>query len=172
MDNNFLLTDDMLWDYADGFLAQADKMQVDAYLQLHPEHQSRLEAILAEKRGLASLPLDRPKAGFADRVMAAWVAEQSGNTSLSTDKGKDWIIYCIAAAMGFFILLPIVLIAISAPEVSTDIIPAEYIPQTPVIPWGKLFTSPIMRFGLPLTLLFFCFRFLDQYLQQKKMSHL
>ncbi|MCC6279103.1 MAG: hypothetical protein IT262_00780 [Saprospiraceae bacterium] len=172
MDNNFLLTDDMLWDYADGFLAREEKMQVDAYLSQNPEHRSRLDAILAEKRAFSALPLDRPKAGFADLVMAAWVAEQSGNPSLATNKGKDWIIYCIAAAMGFFILLPIVLIIVSAPTVSTDIIPAEYIPQAPAIPWVKIFTSPIMRFGMPLTLLFFCFRFLDQYLQQKKMSHL
>jgi hypothetical protein len=172
MDNNFLLSEDMLWDYADGFLDQADKMQVDAYLQLHPEHQSRLDTIVAEKRAFSALPLDRPKSGFADRVMAAWVAEQSGQASLATDKGKDWIIYCIAAAMGFFILLPIILMAISAPAMSTDIIPAEYIPEVPAIPWGKIFTSPVMRIGLPLTLLFFCFRFLDQYLQQKKMSHL
>lgn len=169
MENNFLLTEDMLWDYADGFLPQEEKMQVDAYLRRHPEHQSRLDAILGEKNAFAALPMDRPKPGFADRVMAAWVVEQSANPSLSSEKGKDWIIYGIAAAMGFFILLPIVLLAISAPAISIDMIPAEYIPETPVIPWGKLFTSPAMRFGLPLTLLFFCFRFLDQYLQQKKM---
>ena len=169
MENNFLLTEDMLWDYADGFLVPEERMQVDAYLRQHPEHQSRLDTILAEKRVFAALPLDRPKAGFADRVMAAWVAEQSGNRSLAPQKGRDWIIYCIAAAMGIFMLLPIVLIAISAPTIGTDIIPAEYLPQTPVIPWVKIFTSPVMRFGLPLSLLFFCFRFLDQYLQQKKM---
>ena len=169
MENNFLLTEDMLWDYADGFLAQEDKMKVDAYLRQYPEQQARLDVILNEKRGFAALPLERPKAGFADRVMAAWVAEQTGSPSVAPDKGKDWIIYCIAAAMGFFILLPIVLIAISAPANATDIIPAEYMPQAPVVPWGKIFTGPVMRFGLPLTLLFFCFRFLDQYLQQKKM---
>lgn len=168
MENNFLLTDDMLWDYADGLLHPEEKVQVDHYLRQHPEHQTRLNTILAEKRAWTALPLDRPNAGFADRVMAAWVAEQSKNPGLVPNKGRDWIIYCIAAAMGFFILLPIVLLLLAAPS-NMGIISTEYIPQTPVILWGEIFLSPVMRFGLPLTLMFFCFRFFDQYLQHKKM---
>ena len=80
MENNFLLTEDMLWDYADGFLPQEEKMQVDAYLRRHPEHQSMLDTILAEKKAFAALPMDRPKPGFTDRVMAAWVAEHPQST--------------------------------------------------------------------------------------------
>lgn len=159
----------MLWDYADGFLSAADKVRVEEYLRLHPEFQPRIDAIMAEKKVFAALPTDRPISGFADRVMAAWVAEQAGSRSHAAEKGKDWIIYTIAAAMGFFLLLPILLIFISAPASATDVIPAEYMPQTPAIPWTQIFTSPAMRFGMPLVLLFFCFRFLDQYLQQKKL---
>lgn len=169
MENNFLLTEDMLWDFADDLLAPEDRVKVDAYLLQHPEQQARIDAILAEKRVFAALPTEQPNTGFADRVMAAWVSEQARNQSVALNKGKDWIIYSIAAVMGLFVLMPIVLMVISAPAVPTDIIPAQYLPQTQDIPWGKLFTNPIARFALPMALLFFSFRFLDQYLQQKKM---
>lgn len=167
MEQPFLLTDDMLWDYADGFLSPEEKIRVDEYLRSHSEHRSRLDAILAEKRSLAALPMERPVTGFADRVMAAWVAEQTSSRQHAADRGKDWMIYAIAGAMGFFMLLPILLMIISAASLGTDVVPAEYLP-TQAIPWGEMFTHPAMKFGLPLVLLFFCFRFLDQYLQQKK----
>lgn len=159
----------MLWDYADGFLSPEEKRQVDEYLQQHHEEMPRLDAILAEKKHFTALPPERPNAGFADRVMAAWVSEQAGSRQFVAPKGKDWIIYSIAVAMGLFLLLPILMIFLSAPASATDVIPAQYMPQTPVIPWAGIFTSPVMRFGLPLVLLFFSFRLLDQYLQQKKM---
>lgn len=158
----------MLWDYADGFLSPEEKIRVDEYLHGNPEHRSRLDAIMAEKRMLAALPTERPDIGFADRVMAAWVAEQTGHRQLSADRGKDWIIYAIAVAMGVFMLLPILLIFFSAASIGTEVVPSEYLPQTPAIRWADIFTHPVMRFGMPLVLLFFCFRFLDQYLQQKK----
>ena len=169
MEQPFVLTEDMLWDYADGFLSPEEKTRVHEYLLLHPEQMSRLDAIADEKRRFASLPTERPNAGFADRVMAAWVSEQAGSRQIVAGKGKDWVVYSIAAAMGLFLLLPILLIFISAPASATDLIPAEYLPQTPTIPWTEIFASPVMRFGMPLVLLFFSFRFLDQYLQQKKM---
>lgn len=169
MEQEFLLNEDMLWDYADGFLSREEKMRVDEYLHLNPEYRRRLDAILAEKKSLAALPLDRPSTGFADRVMAAWVAEQTGNRQGAADRGKDWIIYAIAGVMGVFILLPILLILFSAGSIGPAVIPQEYIPPAQSIPWGEIFTHPAMRFGLPLALLFVSFRFLDQYLHQKKL---
>lgn len=169
MEQPFVLTEDMLWDYADGFLSPEEKMRVDAYLQQHPEQAPRLDAITAEKKLFAALPTERPNAGFADRVMAAWVSEQAGSRQMAATPGKDWIIYSIAAAMGLFLVLPILLIFFSNPAGATDVIPAEYMPQTPVIPWAEIFSGPVLRFGVPLALMLFSFRFLDQYLQQKKM---
>ena len=131
MENNFLLTEDMLWDYADGFLPQEEKMQVDAYLRRHPEHQSMLDTILAEKKAFAALPMDRPKPGFADRVMAAWVAEQSANPSLSSEKGKDWIIWLIAAVFGLFLITPVVVMVAGAMQLSPEQLPAIAIPELP-----------------------------------------
>ena len=76
MENKFLLTDEMLWDYADGFLSPAEKGQVEDYLRGNPEWKARLDMIQAEKRELFSMTLEAPNPGFADRVMAAWAAEQ------------------------------------------------------------------------------------------------
>lgn len=169
MEQKFLLTEDMLWDYADGFLSSEEKIRVDEYLRQSPEYQSMLDTILAEKRAMRAVPSERPSAGFADSVMAAWVAEQVGQRQLSGDKGKDWIAYAIAIAMGTFIFLPIVLMLFSAGSGNIEAVPVPYLQKTPNIPWATIFTHPAMRIGLPLMLVYFSFRFLDQYLQQKKL---
>ncbi len=166
MEPSFVLTEDMLWDYADGFLSAAEKAQVDDYLRQHPEHHARLDAIMAEKRNFSALALEHPNAGFADRVMAAWATEQGGKTDFSADKSRDWIIYGIGGLLAVFLLLPIAMIFVSAPDAAPmGIDPSSYIPE---IPWEQIFSGPVARFGMPLALLFFAFRFLDQYLQQKK----
>jgi hypothetical protein len=166
MEPSFELTEDMLWDYADGLLSPAEKTQVDKYLDVHPEQRAMLDAIVAEKRHFSALPLEHPDAGFADRVMAAWATEQSGKTDISSDKSRDWIIYGIGGLLAVFLLLPIAMIFVSAPDAAPmGIDPSSYIPE---IPWEQIFSGPVARFGMPLALLFFAFRFLDQYLQQKK----
>lgn len=166
MEPSFVLTEDMLWDYADGFLSAAEKAQVDDYLRQHPEHHARLDAIMAEKRNFSALALEHPNAGFADRVMAAWATEQGGKTDFSADKSRDWIIYCIGGVLAGILVLLIAMVLASAPESAPmGIEPSDYIPE---VPWAKIFSGPIARFGMPLALLFVGFRFLDQYLQQKK----
>ncbi|MBL7780938.1 MAG: hypothetical protein JNM22_06950 [Saprospiraceae bacterium] len=166
MEQSFVLTEDMLWDYADGFLSPVEKAQVDDYLRQHPEQHARLDAIMAEKRNFSALALEHPDAGFADRVLAAWATEQGGKADLSAEKSRDWIAYGIGGLLAGFLFLLIVLIFASAPEATPmGIEPTDYIPS---IPWAKIFSSPIARFGMPFALLFVGFRFLDQYLQQKK----
>lgn len=166
MEQSFVLTEDMLWDYADGFLSPAEKAQVEDCLRRTPEHRERLDAIMAEKRNFSALSLEHPDAGFADRVLAAWTAEQAGKADLSADKSRDWIAYGIGGLLTGFLFLLIVLIFNSAPDAAPmGIEPTDYIPE---IPWAQIFSGPIARFGMPFALLFVGFRFLDQYLQQKK----
>lgn len=49
MNNNFLLTDEHLWDYADGFLSAEENLRVEAYLHQHPEWQEHLDALYGRK---------------------------------------------------------------------------------------------------------------------------
>ena len=167
MENNFLLTDDRLWDYADGFLEGAEKLQVEAYLQQHPDQWKRLEAIQGEKRALAALPLEKPQAGFADRVMAAWVAEQSYTRALAAAKPYDRILLSIAGAFGVFLILAFILAISMAPEVVPLNIPTQYIPSMPVVNWALLFDNVIFRNAMILILALLTLQILDKYLQQR-----
>lgn len=113
MDNHFLLTDDLLWDYADDFLPADEKQRVDAYLRQHPEWQKRLDALLAEKRALRELPLESPRPGFAESVMAAWAVEQvQVNTKVALRK-KDWVVYAVTGVFGLFILGAVIALVVA-----------------------------------------------------------
>lgn len=162
MENNFLLTDDMLWDYADGFLETKDKVRVDAYLLQHPEHRERLDAILAEKRAFAALPLEKPKAGFADRVMAAWAAEQAH--AQATKPGKDWMIYIISAVFGLFIMSALVMAGMQQAPAQ---LPVE-LPQMPAFDWGAIFSNRVLQYGLYFSLALLALKFVEKYLEQRR----
>jgi hypothetical protein len=162
MENNFLLTDDLLWEYADGLLDAAGKAHVDAYLRERPEWRERLEMVLAERRALLDLPMAKPKAGFADGVMAAWVAEQVGAGAQSPAKGRDWAMYAIAGVFGLFLLSLLVALLLSASSIP---IPDGYAAELPMLDWAGLLSSAFVRYALLLTLGFVGLRFLEKYLQ-------
>lgn len=169
MENNFLLNDELLWDYADGFLPGAEKIRVEAYLAQHPEWLARLQRIQDEKRELGSIPLEAPNPGFADRVMAAWVAEQV--TSKAKAKGNDWIIRLIAAVFGLFILTPVVVMVVGAVQLAPEETPAIQLPQIPETDWSAWAGNPALQYALLLILVFAALRFLDKYLQHRRLTH-
>lgn len=167
MDNHFILTDDILWDYADGLLNSDEKAQVEAFLAQHPEHGEKLERIFTEKRSFQAFPLERPDKGFADRVMASLVAEQSHAQA----RKPDWILSSIAGVFTVFLLVVIAIMLISAPESSIEI-PYEYIPKLPTLDLPDILGNSMLRFGCMLLLAFLGLQFLDKYLQQKKQARL
>lgn len=168
MNNHFILTDDHLWDYTDGFLSDEEKRQVEAYLQQHPEHRARLLAIEAEKRALSAIPLSKPQAGFADRVMAAWVAEQAHARAVVPAKPRDWIMLSITGAFGVFLLLAFAMAVSTAPEtVPTLTVPEQYVPKMPLIDWTGVMSSNIFRYSIMLMLTLLGLQVLDKYLQQR-----
>lgn len=163
MENNFLLTDNMLWDYADGFLSPEEKKQVDAYLHLHPEWKAHLDAILKDKKAFADLSPDRPDAGFSDRVMAAWTVEHV--RSKATKPGTDWIVRTIAIVFGFFVLVPVFMIIFSAVQISpSELIPFE-MPALPQVNWAGIMGHPAMHYTVYLGLTFLFLRLLEKYLR-------
>ncbi len=164
MENNFLLTDDLLWDYADDFLAAEDKLRVDAFLRQHPEWQERLDAIMAEKRAFHALPLEKPHPGFSDKVMAAWAAETHASWSASA-KGKDWIVLLISAVLGLFICAAFVVAAMQAAPAP---LPVE-LPKMPAYEWGRVFDNQVLQFGLFFALALMTIKFVEKYIEQRKM---
>lgn len=167
MENNFLLTDDLLWDYADGFLTAEEKTRVDAYLRQHPEWRERLDAVLAEKRAFHAMPLEKPRPGFSDKVMAAWAAETHAAYSASGGKGKDWIVYLISAVMGLFICAAFVVAGMQAA-------PAQLPVELPKVAayqyeWENIFGNKALQYGLFFVLALITLKFVEKYLEQRKM---
>ena len=167
MENKFILTDDLLWDYADGFLDGAEKARVDAYLQKHPEWQTRLQHILDEKQALAAMPLENPGPGFTDRVMAAWAAEQA---SVKTAGNKDWVIRLIVLAFAFFVLTPVMVMVVAALQLGPVELPAIAWPELPATDWAGFLSGPILLNGLLLLAAVFSLQLLDKFLQHQKMT--
>lgn len=163
MENNFLLNDDLLWDYADGFLNDEEKIRVDAYLRQHPEWQERLEAILAEKRAFHATPLEKPKPGFSDRVMAAWAAETHASYAANA-KGKDWIIYLISSVLGLFICAAFVVAGMQAAPTN---LPVE-MPEMPTYDWSQIFGNQVLQLGLFFMLALITLKFVEKYLEQRR----
>lgn len=165
MENNFFLTEDILWDYADDFLSPEEKLRVDVYLKQYPEWRAQLDAIMAEKRSFAAMPLEKPAPGFSDRVMVAWASEQAHVRATSPGKGKDWILYVISAVFGLFICSAMVMIGLQgAPEK----MPVE-MPQVPVAEWGKIASNPVLHYGLYFILTVLALKVVDQYFHQRQM---
>lgn len=162
-----MITNEMLWDYADGFLSEAEKLQVEAHLQQHLEYRVQLESILAEKRAFAAMPLEKPRAGFADGVMAAWAAEQARTVATKPAKPRDWILWVMGGVMGALLLGALVLGIGMAPAVPAVTIPDQYTPQIPAVDWAAILGSSVLRYGLVLMLAVLMLQILDKYLQQR-----
>lgn len=169
-----MLTDEQLWDYADGFLEADEKQQIDAHLRQHPAQQARLDAILAEKRAFATVPLEKPNSDFAKQVMAAWVAEQNPVKASvpAKAKGQDWVLWGIAAVMLAMLFVPLWLAPSAAPTELSFQIPEEYVPQlqVPAFDWQGLFGSTWLRTLLLITMAFMSLKILDKYLQVRTLS--
>lgn len=169
MENNFLLTDDLLWDYADGFLDTSENARVEAYLKQHPEWQLRLQHILNEKQVLATLPMESPDPGFTDRVMAAWTAEQA--KAKAAKGSSDWIIRLIVLAFGLFVLTPVVVMLVAAMQLAPSELPSVELPELPAVDWMAWVDSPVLLYGLLLLFVVSGLRLLDKVLQHQKMVH-
>ncbi len=165
MENNSLLTDDLLWDYADGFLDAAEHERVTENLRHFPEAQSRLADILAEKKSFAALPLETPKPGFSERVLAAWAVEQT-QAVRSPEKGRDWMVLAISGVFGLLLLLPLAVLLVTTLQGQGPMLPADY--GLPAVNWGGVLANPIVYYTVGSALTFFSLKLLDKYLQQKK----
>ena len=166
MAQEFLLHDDLLWDYADGLLTPEQRMQVDALLPQHPEAQARLDAILAELRALKAVPTSKPDAGFADRVMVAWVGEHAfGRAPV---RGNDWILRVVPlvfAAVVLFVLVAMLtsLFRYGSPEMPLGV----DIPEVPQYDPGSILGHSLFRYGSLLLMAVLLLRILDKFLQRK-----
>jgi anti-sigma factor RsiW len=168
MENNFLLTEEMIWDYVDGVLTAEDKNQVDAYLRQHPEWEAKMQAIRAEKCSLFAHHMEKPDRGFSDRVLAAWASEQVEAHALAAAPAKrDWVIRVIAIAFSVFVITPVVVLMVMALQSAPVELPTIKMPEIETERWTSLLGSSVLQLGL-LSLLAIAFlKLADQFLHKR-----
>jgi hypothetical protein len=166
MNHHFILTDEILWDYADGFLSLEEKKQVETWLNEHPESQTRLDHILMEKRAFATFPLEKPESGFSQQVMHAWTMEQKPAKRTAKAKHKDWIFWGAAGILLILFFIPFLLSPDALPTEPVSI-PEKFVPQitVPSYDWTGLLNSSLTQFLLLITLALLGLKLLDKYLQ-------
>jgi hypothetical protein len=164
MDNHFLMTDDMLWDYADGLLTAPEKEQVDAYLHQHPEWQSRLDVVLLDRKAFSAFPLDKPDTGFADKVMAAWAVEHVH--SKATRPGNDWIVRLIAIVFGTFILAPLVMVFAMATTGGEDT-PVRWQLDLPSVDLASWLSHPALHYSLYLVITYLALSLVEKFIRRQ-----
>jgi anti-sigma factor RsiW len=163
------LNDDLLWDFADGLLADAEAQEIRKLLAASPEWQARLMVVQAERAALKKVPLDRPRPGFADRVMTAWVTEQTGQPAKAP--AKDWIAYAIAGALGLLIAAPLFTVIAVAFNIETK--PSDSplpLKMPPVAQFTPFFQSQGLLYALLLVATLVTWQFIDRYIQLHKTS--
>ena len=165
MEKNLLLTDDLLWDYADNLLDSAERRRVTEALYRQPDAAYRLEAILSEKKAFAAQPLDLPATGFADRVLSAWTLEQM-QLQPRTKPGRDWMVLLISGGFGLLLLVPLLALVIAALRNSAAVLPIDY--RLPAINWAALLSNSALQYALGLAFTLITLRLLDRYLQHEK----
>lgn len=132
--NHFLVTDELLWDYADGLLSQEEKQQLDTYLVQHPEHLVRLKDIQREKMALHTFGPESPRAGFADKIMASWVSEQMDQSTIVAQKDRKVLLFPIALGVLLISALASTLaLAIKGLSSGTASLPKDQLPTIPTL---------------------------------------
>lgn len=172
MDNHFIITEDILWDYADGLLDADTKSLVEKYLAQRPADRDRLTAIMGEKQALGSLPLDKPAANFADKVMAAWTFEQQKARIAAAPK-NDWGIWAIAIGFGLLMATPLIFALFSGDSGTVSPKFPQFDLPMAVQKFDLLgvLGSPVLQYAFYLALASLSIRLLEKYLHYRRFLH-
>jgi hypothetical protein len=161
------LNDDLLWDYADGLLTDAEAEEVRRLLTADLAWQTRLTIVLAERAALKAIPLERPKPNFADRVMTAWVTEQTGKPAPSPT--NDRIAYAVSGALCLLIAVPLLTIIIASFRIKAQPVNLKLPVNLPTADHlTPFFQSQGLLYVLLLLASLAAWQFIDRYIQLRK----
>ena len=164
-----LINEDILWDYVDGLLGPAERLEVDALLHSDPTLQAQLQEVLAFRAQLHATPLEKPRAGFADGVMAAWAGEQM--QAYQPPPNRDWMVFAVAGAFGLFIVSALVSVIASIPWPKSVRLPVVELPKWQLPEWtfGNLdLDVRLLQLMLPALLVVLTLTVLDKYLRHRR----
>lgn len=164
-----LINEDILWDYADGLLSPAERLEADALLRSDPALQAQLQEVLAFRAQLHATPLEKPRAGFTDGVMAAWASEQM--QAYQVPPNRDWMVFAVAGGFGLFIVSTLVSVIASIPWPTSVRLPAVEVPKWELPKWNLdhlRFDPQLLQLLLPALLVVLALTVLDKYLRHRQ----
>ncbi len=71
------ITDEQLWDLADGFLSNAQKIEIEQKINQNSDILARFENIQAQKRLFSMTEMEKPTSDFAAKLLQKWQTEQA-----------------------------------------------------------------------------------------------
>ena len=170
MENQFIMNEDVLWDYADELLDKADRDRVDIYLRQHPEWQTRLSEVREMRAMLGNLPLESPDSGFSAQVMQAWNTLQTEAAPTQRNNRVKWVFLGVAGVLLVLVLIPIVALFRMAGSIETPNLKLPEIQPERFIPDAAPLISNMAAFqvGFYLVLALATLRLLETYLTRNK----
>lgn len=168
------VTEDQLWDYADDLMSPEERAQLEALLVADPLLQEQLREVLAFKAQMHALPLEKPRTGFADAVLAAWATERM--SAYQPPPNRDWMVFGVALTFTVFVLGAVVaaLTRLPWPQGKVDLpfempsLELNVLDLNRLIPSG--FSVPSL---LPVVLVLMVFWVMNQYVQHRRfLQHL
>jgi hypothetical protein len=128
-----MVTQEILWNYADDLLSLSERKAVEAALLQDDVLQKQLAEILQEKKLFSQLSLEKPSLDFASNVLSSWQAEQSFEPVVQKSK------YVFKIMIGLFIALTIsfLYMIFSTPSINSD--PIIEVPSN--LPWQSISIS-------------------------------
>ncbi len=129
------ITNDILWDFADGLLPNAQQKEIAQALLDNPTLQQQLDVIIKQKALFSTTELEQPKLDFATTLLEKWVLEQPLQTAPTVAHSTQ--ISLLKGLFVSFILLSIILLyfAFSSNTVSE---PLPIVIPNIEIPWSKM----------------------------------
>lgn len=171
------MNNELLWDFADGLLDPTEHAAVEAQLQSDPALRAQLADVERERALLlAAVPLESPRPGFTDGVMAAWVAEQMGEKGRIQHDSGTWRIWTVTLLLGGGVLLSLLtVLTLAFRSVKTTPInlptPQWQLPTPPSADWWSSLTdSGSLQVAVCLALTVLLLRVADKFWLQRRFA--
>lgn len=129
------ITNDILWDFADGLLPNTQQKEIAQALLDNPTLQEQLDVIIQQKVLFSTTELEQPKLDFATTLLEKWAAEQPLQTA--TIAAPTTQVPLLKGLFASFILLSITLLYLTFSS-NTVSEPLPIVVPNIEIPWSKM----------------------------------
>jgi hypothetical protein len=129
------ITDDILWDFADGLLSNAQQKEIEQLLANNPALQQQLNIILQQKALFSSSDLERPNLDFSATLLEKWALEPQAQPAEVAPVSSNILLLKILFASFVALSLGLLYFAFSTNTVSE---PLQIEIPNIEFPWSKI----------------------------------